>query len=736
MLAARDSSPTTRVKFGVFEADLKSGELRRSGVRVRIQSQPFKVLTILLESRGEVVTREELQDRIWGQNTTVDFDHSLGIAINKLREALGDSAENPRFVETLARRGYRFIAPILVDSPAGALPASAPITEEPEIQVPAAMPSRRWFYAAAGTLLIAIAAVAAVWLRPAGVKIRRINRITYSGRVLEPSIDVGGTSTFATDGTRLYFSQTENGRISLAQALIANGELGDIRLPSEIVSPVISAMSPDRSRLLVRDEFAGGSEQTFWIVPTLGSNAERIPNVLAHDATWMPDGKRILYARGNALFSAGTDGTDQRKIADLPGWAFWLRWSPDGRKLRFSIRDPIHQTTSIWEMNHPGNQDRSLGTAEQAGHITPLLPGWSHPESECCGTWTPDGKYFVFQSRHGGRSDLWIRRDGAAADPVQVTNGPLDFEAPITGTEGHRLYFIGANPEIGLLEFRNDSRAFARMDGSFSSAALAAFSRDGKWVAWLNTMDGSLWRSRSDGSDRFQLTAPPLRVFMMRWSPDDKKLAIMAEQPGQPWRIFILDASGGQLEPLLNEDLSEADPDWSSDGKWLVMGRLPQSMSPEAQPRALYEVEAGTRKVVKIPGSDGLFSPRLSPDDRFIAALNLTQRTLMLFDRNSGTWRVLSNHSAADPQWSHESTAIFFQDNLESGKPIYRADVRTGSLQVVARFDDLRPLSARDFRFIALAPGDLPVVSAWTSNVNLYSIDLDEDAGHVNSSPN
>src|SRR5579875_2478821 len=104
--------PVRKLRFGLFEADLATGELRKSGIRIRIQAQPFRVLTFLLERPGEVVTREEIQQRLWGSDTIVDFDHSLGTAINKLREALGDSAENPRFIETLARRGYRFLAPV------------------------------------------------------------------------------------------------------------------------------------------------------------------------------------------------------------------------------------------------------------------------------------------------------------------------------------------------------------------------------------------------------------------------------------------------------------------------------------------------------------------------------------------------------------------------------------------------------------------------------------------------
>src|SRR5712671_4957271 len=100
------------LRFGVFEVDVRAGELRKQGVRVKLQEQPFQVLTVLLQCPGEVVTREELRNQNWPADTFVDFDNSLNTAINKLREALGDSAESPRFIETLPRRGYRFIAPV------------------------------------------------------------------------------------------------------------------------------------------------------------------------------------------------------------------------------------------------------------------------------------------------------------------------------------------------------------------------------------------------------------------------------------------------------------------------------------------------------------------------------------------------------------------------------------------------------------------------------------------------
>lgn len=144
------------VRFGVFELDLSAGELRKNGAKLRLQGQPFQVLTVLLERSGEVVTREELQQKLWPSDTFVDFDHSLNTAINKVREALGDSASSPRYVETLARRGYRFIAPVqpepenaaakpaaeisappvVAASPASSTAPEPPITMHPELHVP------------------------------------------------------------------------------------------------------------------------------------------------------------------------------------------------------------------------------------------------------------------------------------------------------------------------------------------------------------------------------------------------------------------------------------------------------------------------------------------------------------------------------------------------------------------------------------------------------------------------
>jgi Tol biopolymer transport system component len=144
------------------------------------------------------------------------------------------------------------------------------------------------------------------------------------------------------------------------------------------------------------------------------------------------------------------------------------------------------------------------------------------------------------------------------------------------------------------------------------------------------------------------------------------------------------------------------------------------------QPKAVYLLNLQTRKVTEIPGSTGLFSPRFSPDGRYIAAIRLDQKALLLFDRTQQQWTTITTHGVGDPAWSHDGRYLYFQDFLETGKPIYRIAVPGGSAEQVATIGNLRPVAATDFRLIGLAPGDLPIVSAHTSTVNLYSVDLDE----------
>jgi Tol biopolymer transport system component/DNA-binding winged helix-turn-helix (wHTH) protein len=716
----------SKIRFGLFEADLASGELRKSGIRIRIQAQPFRVLSFLLERPGEVVTREEIQQRLWGNDTIVDFDHSLGSAINKIREALGDSAENPRFIETLARRGYRLIAPVkFEDASAVANPAPEAATQEvvsaPKAEAAvSARPFFRWRWAIplalVAILLILISFFLGIRVASGPVAPPQITQITFSGRVSPGDAQFESLPSTSTDGSRIYFPQIEQGRAVLAEALIADGETSTLGIPAEIAAPALGDISPDGSKLLLRNHLSTNPEQALWIASTIGGTARQISGIQAHDAAWMPDGLRILYAVGNDLYLSQEDGTEKQKFATLPGRAFWLRWSPDGRLLRFTLLDSRTHTTSLWQIDAQGR------------NAHPLLHNWSDPLAECCGSWTSDGKYFVFQSTRNGESNLWQIDEHPGFldghDPVQITNGPLSYQGPVTSRNDHRIFFIGLNTRSELLGYNARKSTFFPYAGSLSNAQRVEFSRDDRWVAWIKQDDGSLWRSRADGSERVQLIARPMQVFMMHWSPDDRKIVLMGREPGKAWKIYTMDSEGGQLKPVLDENRNQADPDWSPDGANIVFGRLPELMAEESGHKVISILHLATGKIENVPNSEELFSPRWSPDGRYIAALTLDQTRLMLFDTQTQNWRLLIQQNIADPVWSRDGKSIFFHDFVQDGQPIYRQPVTGAPAQKIAGLYDLRSADAVDYRFAGLGPGDMPLVNARLSTANLYSTEI------------
>jgi len=711
----------SRIRFGLFEADLTTGELYRSGIRVRLQAQPFRVLTVLLQNAGEVVSREQLQDRLWGKNTVIDFEHGLGTAINKIRDALGDSAENPRFIETLAKRGYRFIAPVTFPDIQGRDLQTSGTTDGFASPPLIEQTKKTWFavWLVAACLAAGVGVtLGAYWMASHGdAAPLQISRVTSSGRVSPGDTFLENLPATATDGTRLYFPELERGRTRLAQALIADGETSSLTLPDEIVAPLLGDISPDGSKLLIRNHISAEAEQSLWIVPTLGGAARQIPGVLAHDATWMPDGSHILYANGDTLWVAGEDGQAPQRFATLNGRPFWMRWAPGGDLLRVTLLNPEIHTTSLWELDSHGHGAHKL------------LTGWNSPSSECCGSWTADGRYFVFQSAYGGANNIWMM-GSENKEPIQLTNGPLDYQAPITARSGHRIFFIGTDTRSELLEYSRSSKSFEPFGETLRTANRVVFSRDGKWMAWISNEGSALWRSRVDGTERVQLTDPPMEVFMMEWSPDGRQLAFMARNPAQVWRIYVIGADGGNLHPLLNEDRNEADPDWSPDGQQIVFGRVPALMGETAASKSLLLYDITTKKVSPIPGSEHLFSPRWSPDGHYIAALSLDMTRIMLYDTSTHKWKQLLQQSAADPVWSRDSKALFFHSYMQKSQTIYCVTVPDGRVEGVTDLQDLHFADAVGYQFAGITPRDTPLVNASMSTANIYSINLSNNNAH------
>jgi Tol biopolymer transport system component/DNA-binding winged helix-turn-helix (wHTH) protein len=721
-----EQTPTRlgRIRFGVYEADLRAGELRKCGIRIKLQSQPFKVLAILLGRAGEIVTREELQRQIWGSETVVNFDHSLGTAVNKVREALCDSADNPHYIETLAKRGYRFIAPVEPIEPAPldavatapeALPSPAFETHTPQGRS-SGWKRTHWPIAASGlAVMVVVMVLIRLWALSESARplLLPFTQITSSDSIFPGDVGIERFPVLLTDGSRLYYSKIENGRVGLAYSAISGGDVHSLVTPPEIGEPRLADISPDGSKLLVLGETFSELERTMWIVPSAGGAARKVVGGLGHDATWMPDGNTIVYASGSNILLTHSYGEEPRVLASLPGRAFWLRCAPDGSRLRFTVRDSATRATSLWELTFAGNT------------VRPLLPGWTSPVAECCGNWTPDGKHFVFQSSHAGGSNIWILPErkwkASAPSPIQLTAGPLSFLGPVPARQGSRIYFAGAHKRSHLHRYDANTRQFIPYLRDIGMAGRTEFSRDGARVAWLSTSDGSLWQSRVDGSQRLQLTSQPMQVFMMRWSPDSRTIAFMGKEPDKTWKIYSISAEGGKPQVVSAEPRSQADPDWSPDGKAIVFGRSSEYMAEDSTAKSIQIVDWETRQVSTVAGSEGLFSPRWSPDGRRLAAMSLDQCKLMVFDRESNRWSEIASGKFNNPIWSRDSKHLYVQSFTEEGNPILRMRVDGSGAEKIADFRNLQPGATASYW--SIGPGDAPIVSFHLLTADIYSVD-------------
>ena len=749
-----------RIAFGQFEVDLLSGELWKAGFRVRLQEQPFKVLTALLARPGQVVTRSELQAHVWGPNTNVDFERSLAVAIKKVREALGDSAENPRFVETLAKRGYRFIAPVSVTSPAvppripaeehsaskgfhgepapvfqftdtvltSSFPFPAASTSAAPLPVlappPAGSPARlskalskSWTArerALGIALILLCAAFPAYWLhnRPVAPAPARIAQLTRNNLISSGPPNMESLLTLVSDGDRILTSMLVGGQSRLASLDLSTSEVKALTIPGELASATLCDISKDGSRLLLKGHLSSQSEQPLWVAPTAGGSAMRVGGVLAQAATWMPDGANILFASGNELKIVQSDRGSVTPFAKLPGRAFSLRWSPDGRLLRFTLMDPSTHIASIWELESGSHSAR------------PLFPSRTDRSFECCGTWTADGKAYVFQASNNFSSDLWELEKGRGAVPFQLTNGPLPYSSPVAARSGRQIFFFGADPPFGLQQYAGGEAGFRPAPAFLAEANRVAYSRDRKWVAWTDPV-GKLWRARAaDGSERIQLTPNYLDVFLAQWSPDASRLVMMARAPGEAWQIYQVDRAGGSPERLFKDARNAADPTWSADGKQLAYGREPDTMGEDSGPHTLAIFDLQGSKARAIPASEGMFSPRWSPDGKWIAALSLDQKKVMLFQVATQSWTELATTSAADPVWSSDSQALYVHAFMTERQPILRIAVPGGEVQTVASTADFHAGEPANYFFGGLTPGNEPLVQPRVGTGNLYRLDL------------
>jgi serine/threonine protein kinase/Tol biopolymer transport system component len=522
--------------------------------------------------------------------------------------------------------------------------------------------------------------------------------------------------SLVTDGVRLYFSEYVGGHSALMQVSTSGGDTAPV--PNPLPSPDIYDILPSRSELLVRTGEEGSEpESALWVLPVPGGSPRRLGDMLAHAATWTPDGRRIVYGNDSTLYLCNADGTESRKLVTVAGVPFGLRFAPDGSRLRFSLEDPGQHTSSLWEVDAEGHG------------LHPLLPEWNKPPKESAPTWTSDGKYFFFQSGRGNGQDIWAMREGksilnrASAVPMQITAGPLVFGTPVSADNG-RLFVIGQQRRFDLVRYDGKSQQFSTYLPGIS-AGEAEISRDGQWITYVAHPEHTLWRSKLDGSSRIQLSFAPLEAHLPRWSPDGTRITFMGFRPGRPWKIFAVSAQGGTPQELTPEGGNQADPTWTPQGDSVVFGAMPWLEYGTSSGPNIRIVDLRSSNISVVAGSEGLFSPRCSPDGRYIAALSADSTKLMLYDFKSRKWSQLAQGLFAFENWSLDGKYIYAENYLDKNDDFVRVSIAGGKVEQLFSLKEV----PRGFdpweSWVGLAPDNAPLLMRDKSTQEIYRLDLD-----------
>jgi eukaryotic-like serine/threonine-protein kinase len=561
--------------------------------------------------------------------------------------------------------------------------------------------------AAVGLVIVLGGLLAYFWMQPAPApKLSNYVQLTHDGA---PKSLVG------TDGSRIYLgvgvgssgSFTAHG---VAEMSMAGGEPRKMSImPSPDMFPV--DLSPDGSELLVVDGTGAPPRGPLWSLPILGGSPRRLADAAGETAAWSPDGKMLAYSNLNDLFVAKKDGTDSHKILTVKGDIKHLTWSPDSSSLRFDSTESAGNIGQqiAWEVSTAGTNLRRL------------LLGWHDPPDECCGKWTADGEYFVFQSN----GQIWAlpKKNNlrAEAKPISLTSSPLSLSSPLPSRDGKKIFLIGQTYRGESLRFDAKSRQFASFLGGIS-AEYVAFSKDGQWVAYVSYPEGTLWRSKLDGSERLQLTNPPMYPVLPRWSPDGKNILFFefALSTTKPARIYEISAEGGSPKQLMAEDpRQQLDPNWSPDGTQIVFSNESNDAS-----SAIHILDVNSHQVSDVPGSKGLFSPRWSPDGRFISAFSSDSIKLLLFDTQTKKWTELASGSLSWLNWSHDGQYVYVLD-FRGKQAVVRIRVSDHKAEQIANLKDI-PATGRYGVCLSLAPDDSPVLLRDTGTQDVYSVDWEK----------
>jgi Tol biopolymer transport system component/predicted Ser/Thr protein kinase len=572
---------------------------------------------------------------------------------------------------------------------------------------PAAARKFNWLWAAAILILIVVLGGTSAWLSssPPPPRVLATTQLTRDGIAKYVA---------ATDGSRLYINERGDTE-RIKQVSTGGGDTSPIPTPFGNASAY--DISPDHTQLLAESFVGTEAESPLWSLPLPSGAPRRLGDIVAHSAAWSPDGRHLVFCKASDIYEANADGTDPHKLITVSGAPYEPRFSPDGTRIRFEIQRP--ENSALWEIRSDGS------------NLHPILPGWRNPPTECCGRWTPDARYYFFLSSTASGTDVWAMRESAglfrrtASAPFQLTTGLLSFGSMTPSADGKKLFVHGRQGRGELVSYNPKSQQFVPFLGG-SSAGELDFSRDGKWVSYASYPEHTLWRSRIDGSDRLQLTYPPVLAGLPHWSPDGTHIAYVDIQPGRPWKNFLISAQGGTPEGMVSENQTQADATWSPDGKRIAFGRTGNTDTSEVL--AIYIIDLVTHQVSPIPGSDNLFSPRWSPDGRYLAALNLDSSKLVLFDFQTQKWSDwLSEPGVVGYlNWSPDGSYLYYDSTFTDHPTFRRVKVGQTHSELLVDLKGLpRYSTAPAFGWTGIAPDGSALFVRDLSTDEIYALDLD-----------
>jgi len=722
------------VRFGTFEVDLRLGELRKNGIRLKLTGQPFQILVILLEHPGDLVTREQLQRRLWPSDTFVDFDRGLNAAINRVREALGDSAENPRFVETLPRRGYRFIAPLVDSRPTSATFPAAESNVSPAqiVTRPDALPvseasegkpvSRRLKVLLGGLCVLAVLAVGVALLSKLSrrgnewnLQAMKLSWITRSGNV--------GNVAISPDGRYVVYALREGEKQSLNVRQVATGSDVQILPPDEVRFYSLT-FTPDGNYIdFVRSEKNNPFNTFLYRMPVLGGAPHLVMQGGNDSASsYSPDGTHFAFLRVNPdlvnmdVWVARADGSEQRLLATRPRVSSptGVAWSPDGKTIAFTTFEATQRLRSVlWAIAVADGAVREI-------YSSPDVIGSPH--------WLPDGSGLLAAIGNitairlfplGSRGQLWFISfpEGQAH---RITNDLTDYELCCLGLTQDGKTLVDTERTIVSdlwVAPAGDSVRAKQITRKEIAVERLSWTPNGGIV--LASADGNLFAQNLDGSGR----APLVPSERASWDPSvcgDGRYIVYSAYSEQKLGIWRVDADGSNPIRIADETFAFS-PFCSPDGKWVAYSR--------GLSEALLRVRIPGDKPPEVlvqKSAVSLYPPQVSPDGKRIAYLAWpsapeesagkpsTSKPLQLkiipAEGGAPLRQLDSPVSAGGPRWSPDGDAVDYILTRNGVSNIWRQKLRGGALKQITNFPSGLIFDfawSRDGKQLALTRGSL-----------------------------